>query len=275
VRRILAAVVAVLFLVGGFAAYKFRTNEDRGQVAIRLWCTNEVKETCESVERQWPERYLVMVRTPREIEKAAKDFTKNPVQVVLTSTLWADRIRTYVPALKTVVGQSDLVVVTKSGASACPALKCVDTAQVAIGVPEEDLSGLSTLSAVGTHLGLSGATLDSGTDEEESAVSKIRNEIKPGLLANAIATLNATGILDAVIAPRWAVTGVASTLRIEPISPNTVMKLELLASANDSRLDSLPDFLTDELVRNGWDRPSGTTATGDAALASWLLERTK
>jgi hypothetical protein len=274
VRRILAAVVAVLFLVGGFAAYRFRTNPDRGQQVIRLWCVDELSVTCEAVTREFPDRFQITVSTPIEIEKQILASNADTSDAFLSSSLWLGRVNDRLQRKPQDIAQSPLVLITRSQTNGCPVLSCAKAARVAIGTPSDDLSALSALAATGTALGLRADTLDSGTSDEDAAIQVLRLARERGPVTEALAIINATPTIDAVVAVK-ALTQLSAALRVTPVAPVTVVDIQLAANKNDSRLDTLAEFLRADLTRRGWDTPTKGGSFGDTALANALLDRTR
>ncbi len=273
-RRILAAVVAVLFLVGGFAVHRFRTNPDRGQQVIRLWCADELSVTCEAVATEFPDRYRVTVSTPIEIEKQILASTGDTPDAFLTSSMWLGRVSDRLQRKPEDVAQSPLVLITRAQTNACPALACAKSARVAIGSPLEDLSALSALAATATAIGLKADALDSGNPDEDAAIQTLRQARQRGSVTEALTIINATPTIDAVLAAK-ALVQLSPSLRVTPVEPVTVVRLQLAANKKDARLDSLAAFVRADLTGRGWDTPAKGVSVGDTALANALLDRTR
>lgn len=303
-RRLLAAIAAVVMLFAGYAIYLIRTDSklpwesistrtttvddssgnagdsaDRGvgsALRFNVSCVSETEQACASADNVGESAFTI--ESPQSTEKSYGDKKSDAPDAWLTTSLSYQRIALVRPDLRLAgtLASSRIMVVTKSGASnpaiTCAAnLSCVAKAGRVAFPAKTTGSGLWVAAATMTTAiptGEQPATVDDIADG--SAVLQGLNAAKKIPPSNALSNLTSVSLLDAVVLPEAALRSIA------PIGVNAVPAVDtppiafvlvVGKSVTEKQAKQLSASLTKSLLANGFDPIKGTIPSPDPGLA--------
>jgi hypothetical protein len=304
VRRLLAAVAAVVMLVAGYAIYLIRTdsklpwessssrdttagnttadgttgpgNVPESTVRFNVSCVSEAEQACASADNVGESAFTI--ESPQSTEKAFGDKKPDAPDAWLTTSLSYQRIALVRPDLRLAgtLASSRIMVVTKSGATnpavSCAAkLSCVAKAGRVAFPAKTTGAGLwvatSTLTSA-TAAGERPATVDDIADG--SAVLQGLNAAKKLSPNNALSNLTSVSLLDAVVLPEAALRSISPTgVNAVPALDAAPIAFVLIVgkSVNDKQAKQLSASLKKSLLANGFDAVKTAIPTPDPGLA--------
>ncbi len=254
-KRVLAAVVAIALIAGGFYANSQRTDPERGREPLQLWCVTDAASVCEALAS---DRVVVTIATPVEMESTLTAATgPAPINAVVSSPAWLklldDKSKLKISSS---LASAPIVVATKSGVSTCTDLPCLiaPAARAALPVPKSLSASIVAAGGIG----------DKTEDQLNSAVLE---HLRAGGTASAglesMTALVSAGLLSAVVTIEPTTNGVAG-VTVRPVSPSAVLELDIGWIDEDPRLDDLATRLAKEFRAQGWDSPNDTTVGPDS-----------
>jgi hypothetical protein len=304
VRRLLAAIAAVVMLFAGYAIYLIRTdsklpwessssrdttagdtkadgtngpvNVPESTIRFNVSCVSEAEQACASADNVGESAFTI--EFPQSTEKAYGDKKPDAPDAWLTTSLSYQRVSLVRPDLRLAgtLASSRIMVVTKA-AAINPAVKCAAKLSCLakagrVAFPAKTTgAGLwvatSTLmSAIAA--GEQPATIDDITDG--SAVLQGLNAAKKLSPTNALSNLTSVSLLDAVVLPEASLRSVApSGVNAVPAADTPPIAFVLIVSkkVTDKQAKQISASLTKSLLANGFDAAKGVIPTPDPGLA--------
>ncbi len=266
-KRVLAALVAVVLIGAGFFAHAKRTDPERGRAPLQLWCVADAASVCQAVQSKASGRVVVTIASPLQVEPALA--ANKPIDAIVTSPAWIkslddqSRLRVQTP-----LASAAVVVAQRSGATGCVDLTCLVEPKTRAALPKADTLAASIVAAGGIK-----------DKTEEEIPSQIIEHLRAGGAGTAgfdpLTALVNAGLIAAVVTLKPSTGGLAN-VTVRPVSPSASLELDLGWITEDPRLDDLGRRLTTEFRRQGWDAsiasPPGPDST--ATLAAYgILNR--
>ena len=295
-RRILAALAALLMIAGGFGLWAARTgrfSNDKAtsvssdtaataasnDVHLTIACIPETENACASISDPLV-GFSVEAPTITETQIGSKGDSSPDGWI--TTALGYERVRlvnnSLAPAVD--VGSTKVVVVTRSGglsaAASCKAdLGCLAIASK-VSFPSVKASGaglsISTLAATATIASANSIPLSIDDLPDADAILAGLRRATKATSSDPLTSLTSIRLLDAVVLPESRVreiapVGVTSTATSATVS--IVLVLSKAISAERAR--AITKSVTDALKNNGFDPPASTRQVPNSAIANDLF----
>lgn len=300
-RRLLAAIVAVAMLFGGYVVYLIRTDSElpwesvstssvtnpdnpSGSSSIMQFnvsCVPETEDGCASADNVGQSAFTI--ETPSSTEKAFGDNSPKAPDAWLTTTLGFERIRFVRPDLKIAghVASTRIMVVTKTGAtnvavSCAGKLACVANAG-RVSFPAVD-TGAGLWVATATVDTLIGPGEDPATIDDVEGASDVIQGIRTSKKSSpveALSNLVTLRLLDAVVTTESAVRSIGPTgVELTPADTTPVPYVLVISkSVNSSQAKQLLTSLRASLGANGFDAPVTDLPLPTPGLANEINQR--
>jgi hypothetical protein len=303
VRRLLAAIAAVVMLFAGYAIYLIRTdsklpwessssreptsgdtvgsgstspvNTPEATTRFNVSCVSEAEQACQSNE----DLGQITIESPQATEKAYGDKLADAPDAWVTTSLSYQRIALVRPDLRLAgtLASSRIMVVTKAGATnpavTCAAkLSCVAKAGRVAFPAKTTGAGLWVAAATVTSaiaVGEQPTTIDDIA--EGSAVLQGLNSAKKLQPSSALSNLTSVSLLDSVVLPEASLrsiapTGVNAVAAVD--TPPIAFVLVVSKNVTDKQAQQLTSSLTKSLRDNGFDPITAPIPTPDPGLAN-------
>ena len=300
-RRLLAAIVAVAMLFGGYVVYLVRNDSklpwesspstsasDPQDVSdtpsimqFNISCVPETEQACASTDNVGQSAFTI--ERPSATEKAFGDNSSKAPDAWLTTSLGFERVRLVRRDLKVagVVASTRVIVVTKAGAtnaavSCAGKLACVATA-ARVSFPAIDTgSGLWIATATVDTLvgpGREPATIDD-IDGTSDVVQGIRSAKKSSAV-EAFSNLVTLRLLDAVVTTESAVRSIGPTgVDVSPADTTPISYVLIVSkSVSSAQARQLVTSLRASLGSNGFDAPAKDIPLPTPGLANEINQR--
>lgn len=266
-RRLLAAIAAVVMIAGGFLAYQARhdnanatdpaTSDATGSEIASIWCVPEAQAACEQLPN-----VTATILSPAEIEarivKAGKDPSALGVDAIVATKQWLDRWTPLSFDLKVdreAIAGTELVAVEKNGGLGCKGdLTCLLKAGSRLSIPDLRETSTGTIAAA-LSLQAEGATdlVDDLAPVVTSAASKVKRSLAtPRTTIEALQALLAINLLDAVVMTRAEIESTSpANASVSPLSPAASVTVHIGVFGNADST-SLRTELRSQLLLGKW-----------------------
>ena len=261
-RRLLAAIAAVLMVAGGFIVWQTRNDSESASLndpttGIKtIWCVREAETACLAANIG-----IVVVMTPAAIEAGVAAAGGIPANLgadaIVAPTYWLQRWKQLV-TVTVPVAQSELVAVEKRGsATNCNGLlTCLANRENRFSMPNirESSGGLLT-----AGLALKSAKVANPADDADPTTAAVLDAVKKSFLNEDTATmlrnLLTLSLLDSAVVLKADINTLSSDQAVAtPVVPNGKVTLAIGTFANRNAV-SIGATLTRSLTENGWDAP--------------------